>query len=216
MYDTLNFYNNLLDKNIRNMHTCLLGKVKSFNPTEMNVTVAPMNPYRVHGGDVKLPELIDIPVNSINSSEFIVVTPYKEGDIVVILFAERDISDIVEEGEFSDKTNKRKFDFNDAIIIGSIKPFTEELSNANKDDLQILKKDGTSKIVLKSNGDIIIESDNVLLGGEDANESVPLGDSLKTWLDSHTHDYSWTSDSGSGTTSSPSSSPDPSSNVKVK
>lgn len=69
-------------------------------------------------------------------------------------------------------------------------------------------------------GAAILESPELLLGGEGAEEGVPLGAQLKEWLDNHTHDvsYSWTSEGGGATvTSAPPSapSPDPSEVVKT-
>lgn len=69
-------------------------------------------------------------------------------------------------------------------------------------------------------GPAVLESPQLLLGGEDAEEGVPLGATLKEWLDNHTHpvDYSWTSGAGSSTaTSGPPDdpSPDPSEVVKT-
>lgn len=66
-------------------------------------------------------------------------------------------------------------------------------------------------------GAAILESPQLLLGGSDAAEGVPLGLQLKQWLDEHEHPYSWTSGAGSGTTGPPTSpSPDPSGTVFTK
>lgn len=66
-------------------------------------------------------------------------------------------------------------------------------------------------------GAAVLESPQLLLGGPDANEGVPLGLQLKEWLDSHTHPYTWTSGAGASTTGPPTSpSPDPSQVVFAK
>lgn len=65
-------------------------------------------------------------------------------------------------------------------------------------------------------GPAVLESPDLRLGGEDADEGVPLGKQLKEWLDGHEHPYTWTSGAGSGTTGPPTSpSPDPSEVVKT-
>lgn len=65
-------------------------------------------------------------------------------------------------------------------------------------------------------GPAVLESPDLRLGGEDADEGVPLGKQLKQWLDGHEHPYTWTSGAGSGTTGPPTSpSPDPSEVVKT-
>lgn len=66
-------------------------------------------------------------------------------------------------------------------------------------------------------GAVVVESPEILLGSDGAEEGVPLGITLKEWLDGHTHEYSWTSSGGSGTTSPPTSeSPKPSEKVMVE
>lgn len=64
----------------------------------------------------------------------------------------------------------------------------------------------------------VLETDAIFLGSENAEEGVPLGMTLKQWLDSHTHEvtYSWTSGAGSATvTSEPPSDPSPDPSEKV-
>lgn len=63
-------------------------------------------------------------------------------------------------------------------------------------------------------GKVNIKAEEVLIG-DGAIEGVPLGDTLKSWLDNHTHPYSWTDPSGSGNTGIPSPSPEPSKKVKT-
>lgn len=47
-----------------------------------------------------------------------------------------------------------------------------------------------ARIRLKPNGDCIIESTtNIKLGSDSASEGIPLGDSLKSYLDNHKHGY---------------------------
>lgn len=86
--------------------------------------------------------------------------------------------------------------------------------------------DSAARVRLKPNGDCIIESTtNIKLGSDSASEGIPLGDSLKSWLDGHKHSYVG-GGTGSGNLLStgpaldaagtPSTSPDPSSVSKVE
>lgn len=62
-----------------------------------------------------------------------------------------------------------------------------------------------ASVVIDSVGNIVVtpaSGKNVLLGGSGASHGLSLGDSLKTWLDTHSHPTS-TGPSGSPTTSSP-------------
>lgn len=77
-------------------------------------------------------------------------------------------------------------------------------------------KNGTElKFDINSAGDAIFKLANKLfLGSSGASEGVPLGDSLKDWLDNHTHSGVSTGTSSSGTPNS--SSPNPSEKVLVE
>ncbi len=75
-----------------------------------------------------------------------------------------------------------------------------------------LRAEGSIQVNIQG-GVVIIDGSQILLGAG-AGEGVPLGVTLKQWLDTHTHPYSWTSGAGSSETSPPSTpSPDPSTKV---
>lgn len=77
------------------------------------------------------------------------------------------------------------------------------------DDAYIEYSKSSKVLTVQSGGTVTVDADSVLIGSSGAGESVPLGDQLKSWLDSHTH-----SNSGAGSPSS--SSPAPSQKVKVE
>ncbi len=212
MKDTLNYFDKLVKSQIYRLHTCMLAKIVSYDPTKMTAVVQPMTPYKVLDGEVTMPQLLAVPVMSINTGSFVISTPYEVDDIVVIGFAERDISGILETGEFDTNGGQRIFSLNDAIILGGIHTFETTTGVTSKTDLTIMNKEHGSKVILKSDGSIVIDADSIELG-DGATEGVPLGATLKDWLDSHTH---ISATSGSPTSAPTSSSPSPSSTAKVK
>ena len=156
------------------------------------------------------PLLIEVPVSFIKAGPFVIRPPYKKGDIVLVVFADEDIDNVLLSGSVSEPNSTRKHSLDDAIIVGGIMPFTQTLPNEHIEDLVIAKDDFTTKIVVKEDGEIIIQGGKVYLGSEDAEEGIPLGNALKQWLDNHTHPYD------GGETQSPSSpSPEPSRVVRT-
>jgi len=78
-------------------------------------------------------------------------------------------------------------------------------------------KDGKLEIYGGEEIECVITGFNKILLGEGADAPLSIGDTLKEWLDDHTHDYTWTDSGGSGTTDSPATnSPDPSDEVKIR
>lgn len=148
--------------------------------------------------------IYNIPFASLRTKDFIFVPPYKVGDRVVILFAHRDITNILEnDGSEALEIN---FDKSDAVIVGTVNLFDQEvdLDDTEEGDFYFKKHDNSLSVKIDSDNNIEIKTDgNIYLGDKNEAEPMPLGKQLKEWLDSHTHDYDWTSTGGSSTTKPP-------------
>lgn len=190
-----NFFNKLKSKYFKDLHSCCIAKVESYDSNTLKATVKPLYTQ----DDLELPVLVNVPLSHIGNDNFIIHTPLKQGDLVVIMFCDHDIDNIMLGSQDSNVQTNRVHELDDSVIVGKISPFTEEHSQLNNDDMFIGKKDGSCYITLKNNGDIIIKSDNIKLG-ENATEGIPLGNTLKNWLDNHVH----VGGTGTPTTSSPS------------
>lgn len=203
MQDSPSQFFNMLSGNLTGqINSCMLGKIEKFDPTTMKAQVVPLIKDK--------PMLIEVPVSFMRAGPFIIRPPYKKGDMVLIVFADADIDNILLTGDVSEPNTNRSHSMDDAIVVGGIMPFTANLPGEHADDLVIAKSDLTVKIVLTQDGNIIIQGGKVFLGSDTAAEGIPLGDTLKQWLDGHTHPYS------GGTTSAPSGpSPEPSQVVKT-
>lgn len=158
--------------------------------------------------------LYNVPIATFNTADYVLLTPYKAGDSVTVVFSHRDLDNILA-NEGGDAKNQ-SFSKSNAVIVGGANLFTQKIvGDWDDDDIVLAKRDGTSSIVIKSNNDIQVNTNgNIYLGDKGSTEGVPLGKQLKQWLDGHTHDYSWTSDGGNSTTSPVSNkSPEPSERV---
>lgn len=185
------------------LNTCMLAEIVAFDAAAMKADVE-LLPDR---------DLVKaVPVAAQKAGGFVIRVPYKEGDTVVVVFAQRDI-DAIMHGE--EGATDRVLDLNDAIIVGGMTLFADPLPDANAEDMIIARSDMTTKIVIDPDGKVTIEAAGGLYLGGGSTEGVPLGAQLKQWLDNHTHDY--TDDGVTRTTAPPSNpSPEPSTGVFVK
>ena len=193
---------------LNGLNCCMIGSVESIDKPTSKVSVQPLHRTFIDNQLIDLPVLVDIPLFQILTSDFIIRPPVNIGDIVLLVFADYDIQNLVLSGELKDPNTDDIHALNDAIAIPlGLNPFNNSLPSENENDLVIAKKDYSSKVVIKQNGDIIVDSANVFLGSENAAEFASLGTSLKTWLDAHTH--------GSGPAPD-TASPAPSTKVRVE
>lgn len=131
------------------MYTCSMCRIEAFDPTLMKADIIVLP-----GGDL----VKSVPVHTPQTGEYIIRMPYKKGDLVFAVFARSEIDDIMTGG--LPEKSERQFDINDAIVVGGINLFTQPMPDEHGPDLVITKKDFTAKIVIQSDNQIIIETDN--------------------------------------------------------
>lgn len=204
----------MIHNQISDIHTALPAKIRSYDPEKMRAEIILLNKKELNDEEVEIPPILEVPVSFFKAGSFIIRPPYEKGDPVLAVFSETAIDKLLISGKVENTKYTRKFSYDDAIIVGGLK--IEQASSLNSNftsDLLIENKDTKDKIVMKKTGNIIIESpsNKIYLGSENANEPLSLGDTLKSWLDSHSHSGV---SSGTSSTGSPnSSSPDPSEKV---
>lgn len=192
--------------------TIKLARIESFDPAKMvaNVTI-----LQTEEGEKN--ELFGIPVSCLRAGGFIIKPPYQQGDIVNVAFSSISMDEVLISGKEENVSITEQFRNEDAVVQFGIPTMGDSFPAEHAEDLVIAKDDYSSKIVLTNDGDIIIQSDGNVLLGESAEEGVPLGTTLKGWIDSHVHPISWTDGGGSGTSGPPTTpSPDPSEKVKIE
>ena len=184
----MEFMNNLSGNITGGINSSMLAKIEKFDGVTMKADLIPLVKIKNKAGIIEeVSMLIEVPVSFIKAGPFIIRPPYKPGDIVIVVFADSDIDNVLLSGDVSSPNSSRKHSLDDAIVVGSIMPYTVTLPGEHLNDLIIANEDFSTKLVLKESGEIIIQGGKVFLGNETAVEGVPLGDTLKTWLDSHTH-----------------------------
>lgn len=139
------FFKKYSNNLVGNINTCLMGQVERFDPVKLtaDVTLLP-------DGDL----IIDVPVAIQQAADFFIRVPYQIGDIVLVLFAQRDIDGILRGGDAT--PSQRQLSLDDAIVIAGINLLTDDpLPTANPGDLVIGKRNGNAKIVLNQANDNI-------------------------------------------------------------
>jgi hypothetical protein len=191
---------------LKGMNTCAICRIEKVDLKLMKADVVPLF-------EEGLTPILNVPISPQQTGDYIIRVPYKKGDLVTVVFSQRDIDSILYGGG---EQSTRMLGIDDAIIIGGINTYNNPLPEGYEEDLLIAKKDFKSRIVIGKDNNITVETDGNIFLGDGATEGVPLGNQLKQWLDSHTHPYTWTDPGGNGFTSPPSSSsPSPSKKVKT-
>jgi len=169
----MDFFNKLSGNLLEGVNSCTIGRIEKFDTKKMKAEVMPLVKYKNKDGITEeRPLLIEVPVSFLKAGPFIIRPPYKQGDIVLVIFADNDIENVLLSGDVSEPNSTRKHSLDDAIVVGGIMPFTKELPSEHGKDLVIAKDDFTSKIVIKEDGSIEIKSDKgITISGPSRSES---------------------------------------------
>lgn len=137
------------------LNVAKLAKVVKYYPENMKVDVMPFPTE-------ESAMIINVPLATIATKDYLVYYPLKPDDIVVLLFIDYDTDNILL-GEDSLET-ERGHDVSDCVAIGCISLFKEPLSVSDIDSLLIQEKGGKSKIKLNK-GEIEIQAPKISLKG---------------------------------------------------
>jgi hypothetical protein len=178
-----------LDSRFADVHTCMPGRVESYDDVKQTASVAPML-KRVDtdtAGDQAVseyPVLANVPIVWPRFGGFYIQGPVLVGDFVTLLFAESAIDAFRARGTLTHPGDLRRHSLTGAIAIPGMYPTARALP-ATAGDLIIGKEDGT-EIRIKANGDIHL--------GASVSSLVALADlvddrlsTLQTTFDTHTH-----------------------------
>lgn len=152
MEQATNFFKDLYNKT-QDINVAKIGKVVNFNAEKMTADIMPMP-----SEDSSI--ILNVPVATIKTSDYIVYYPLKVNDIVVILFIDNDTDNILL-GEDNTET-ERKHDISDCICIGGINLISSGVDVEEKDSLVIKSK--ACKVVV-SNSDIKVDAPKIELKG---------------------------------------------------
>lgn len=139
------------------MHTCLPGKIESFDHKTQKASVLPLIKKKYRDGKAEsMPVIQNVPVVFPRCSKGSFTFPLEAGDGVLLVFSERSMERFLAQGGEQEPGDTRKFDLTDAIAIPGLFPFSvESKTENNEDSLWIFNE---TKIRLKEDGNIEIET----------------------------------------------------------
>lgn len=157
MSEALKFLDGLLGEALADLHTCVLGKIQSFDGQKMTADVIPLAKRKLADGRVEaLPVISQAPVMFLYANGFFVRPPLKPGDMVVVVFAERELDAVLLSGAPQSPASTRHHGLEDAIVLGGWLPFYGNLPVSGDDDLIIGRTDGKVTITVTPDGTVDI------------------------------------------------------------
>lgn len=152
-----NFFEDFKKNIAGETNVCKMAKVVKFYPETMKVDVMPLP-----SEDNSM--IINVPVATVRSKDFLIYYPLKVDDIVILIFADNDTDNILL-GEDSIET-ERGHDISDCICIGGITLLNDTLEVDEKDALVMQNISNTASISIKKDGDIKIKAKNFKVEAE--------------------------------------------------
>lgn len=143
---------------LKDVHTMLPGQIINFDPVEQLADIQPQLKRNVDGKLINLPVLSKVPIRFLKSGDFTITFPLKEGDEVSLYFIERSIDNWLEEGGIQSPNDYRKFDLSDAYAVPVLYSQKQKIADFDPDNMVIKSTNGNSKITLKTDGTILMET----------------------------------------------------------
>lgn len=152
-----NFFEDFKKNIAGETNVCKMAKVVKFYPETMKVDVMPLP-----SEDNSM--IINVPVATVRSKDFLIYYPLEVDDIVILIFADNDTDNILL-GEDSIET-ERGHDISDCICIGGITLLNDTLEVDEKDALVMQNISNTASITIKKDGDINVKAKNFKVEAE--------------------------------------------------
>lgn len=147
-----------IDTYLKDVHTMLPGQIINFDPVEQLADVQIQLKRNVDDELINLPVLSQVPVRFFKSGDFTITFPLKEGDEVALYFIERSIDNWLEDGGIQSPNDFRKFDLSDAYAVPTLYSQKQKIADFDPDNMVIKSTNGNSKITLKTDGTILMET----------------------------------------------------------
>lgn len=139
--------------NLNSLNCCMVGRILSIDKTRSSVEVQPLHRVFIEDELTTLTPIQNVPLFQFMSSDYIVKVPINVNDIVLLVFADYDIQNLVLTGELREVNTNDIHALDDAIAIPmGLNPFNNNLNVNNNDDLIIGKKDSTMFIKINDDG----------------------------------------------------------------
>ncbi|SCN41631.1 Gp138 family membrane-puncturing spike protein [Bacillus wiedmannii] len=145
MKEANDFFRRFKEKMVGSLNTCAIGLIENYDPVKLKADV------RILPGQTLIKS---VPVVIQQTGEFYIRLPYKRNDPVLVVFAQREIDNIMYEA--NNPASQRMLAVDDALVIGGINFFTNDLPATDADKLLIGEKSGGATIAI-GGGKIIMK-----------------------------------------------------------
>lgn len=151
MRDTLSdLLRSAIQSVLNDIHTCLPGRIESYDHATQKASVLPLLSRRLRSGDVEeRPVIANVPVVFPRSGGASLTFPVLPGDGCLLVFSERSIDLWLDQGGIVAPDDPRKFDLSDCIAIMGLYPFSEA-SPANNNTDVLLQYAGAEVRILQT------------------------------------------------------------------
>lgn len=144
-----------IEEHALDLHTCLPGRIVSFNETDQTAKVQPgIQRIFAQQGPVNLPELVDVPVCFPGGGPFVLTFPVTTGDECILLFSERAIDFWWQNGGVQLPAEYRTHDLSDAFAFVGVNSKPRKLSGVSTSDVQLRARDGSAFVSITPGGTI--------------------------------------------------------------
>lgn len=155
------------------MHTCLPGRIESYDYTVQKASIQPLlNKVFSNGDIVQMPILNNVPVMFPRAGGASLTFPVVKGDTVLLVFSERSLDNWKGTGGIVSPEDPRKFDLSDAVAIVGLYPFNENSPATNNEDVLLTYKN--SSITIKVTGDVVVNTSNKVAIGNQTTELLDV------------------------------------------
>lgn len=157
-------------KELSQIHTCLPGRIETYDYTVQQASVTPLIKKRFKNGDIlSMPIIENVPVVWPRGGGASLTFPLVQGDGVLLVFSERSMDNWLSVGDEAEPGGPAMFDLSDAIAVPGLNPFSVESLAASEDSIQIIYNDAFISIdtegaitVDNGSGSVSIASDGVI------------------------------------------------------
>jgi hypothetical protein len=140
------------------VHTCIPGKVESYDPLTKKASVKPLIKMKVNNESLSYPVINNVPVVFPGSKDVVIAFPLSAGDGCLILFSEQAMENYLSStGKEVEPGDNRRYSVNDAICIPGLFPFTSPGKTGGTIGLEIIFKG--YKIIINDTGITLSSTD---------------------------------------------------------
>lgn len=136
-------------------HTTMMCRIESYDFVNMRADITPLvKEYHDTTGEsdfewVELDTIQNAKVACLRAGErHLIRPPYKPGDVVLAVCAERSIDKVIETGEPSEQVGRRRHSYQDALVIAGITIVPDPMPDEHGADLLMCKTEPRSQRIL--------------------------------------------------------------------